>query len=99
MSIYIACAALLVDATPGSLATPEVSALRRSRNFLIPSAHVVLCLFDSLDSALFARALSVASGVSYSCIWASLLDLCVFFCQFLIFVAHNFCLFVLKPLY
>jgi hypothetical protein len=47
--LSIACAALLVDATPGSLATPDVSDLRRSRNFLIPSADVVLGLFDSLD--------------------------------------------------
>jgi hypothetical protein len=58
VSISIACAALLVDATPGSLATPDISTLRRSRNFLIHFADVVLGLFDSLDSALFARALS-----------------------------------------
>jgi hypothetical protein len=57
VSISIACVALLVDATPGSLATPHVSALRRSRNFLIRSPNVVLGLFDFLDSALFARAL------------------------------------------
>jgi hypothetical protein len=44
----------IVDATLGSLATPDVSALRRSHNFLIRSADVVLGLFDSLDSALFA---------------------------------------------
>jgi hypothetical protein len=55
LSVYIciACAALLVDATPGSVAIPDVSALRRSRNFLIRSPDVVLGLFDSLDSALF----------------------------------------------
>jgi hypothetical protein len=47
VSISIACAALLVDPTPGSLATPDVSALRSSRNYLIRSADVVLGLFDS----------------------------------------------------
>jgi hypothetical protein len=58
VSISVACAVLLVDATPGSLATPDVYALRRSRNFLIRSADVFLGLFDSLDFDLFARALS-----------------------------------------
>jgi hypothetical protein len=81
LRIFIACAALLVDATPGSLATPDVTALRGSRNFLIRSADVVWGLFDSLDSALFARALS-------RCFWRILLlylgfvDRFVFFCQF-----------------
>jgi hypothetical protein len=57
-SISIACAALLVDATPGSLATPDVSYFRRTRKILIRSADVVLGLFDCLDSALFALTLS-----------------------------------------
>jgi hypothetical protein len=51
--IFIACAALLVDATPGSLATSSVSALWRSRNFLIHSADVVLGLFGSLGLCCF----------------------------------------------
>jgi hypothetical protein len=66
VSISIACAALLVDTTPGSLATPDVSALRQSRNFLIRFADVVLGLFDSLESVLFARPLS-------HCFWRILL--------------------------
>jgi hypothetical protein len=53
VSISIACAALLVDATPGSLATPDFFALRHSNNFLIRSGDVVLGLFDSFDYALF----------------------------------------------
>jgi hypothetical protein len=54
--VYIhRCTAKVVDATPGSLAAPDVSAMRRSHNFLIRSADVVLGLFNSLDSALFAR--------------------------------------------
>jgi hypothetical protein len=48
-----ACAALLVDATPGSLATPDVSTLRRSRNFLIRSADVVDFLLCSIRSSPF----------------------------------------------
>jgi hypothetical protein len=76
--VSIACAALLVDATPGSLATPDVSALRRSRNFLIHSANVVLGLFDSLDSALFARALS-------RCFWRILLFYFGFIARFVFF--------------
>jgi hypothetical protein len=78
LSISIACASLLVDATPGSLATPDVSALRRSHNFLNPSAHVVLGLFDSLDPALFARALS-------RCFWLILLLYLGFIARFLVF--------------
>jgi hypothetical protein len=89
VSISIACAALIVDATPGSLATPDVFALRRSRNILIRSADVILGLFDSLDSALIAQPLS-------RCFWRILLLYLgfiarfVFFGQFLIFVAYNF---------
>jgi hypothetical protein len=82
VSISIACPALLVDATPGSLATPDVSALRSSRNFLVRSADVVLRFFDSLDSVLSVRALPVACGASCSCIWASLLDGVAFFIFF-----------------
>jgi hypothetical protein len=66
MSTSIASAALLEDATPGSLATPDVSVLWRSCNFLIRSADVVLGLFDSLYSILFAWALSC-------CFWHILL--------------------------
>jgi hypothetical protein len=99
----IACAALLVDATPGALATPDVSALRRLCNFLIRSADVVLGLLDSLDSALFARTPSL-------CFWRILLLYLGFiarfmvFVNFLIFVAYkflitSFCSFMLKPLY
>jgi hypothetical protein len=79
MSISIACAALLVDATPGSLATPDVSELRRSRNFLIHSAIEVLGSFDSLDSALFARALS-------RCFWRILLLYLGFIARFVVFM-------------
>jgi hypothetical protein len=74
--IYIACAALLVDATPGSLATPDVSVLRRSRNFLIRSADVILSLLDSLDYALFAR-------IVFRCFWCILL---LYFCLIARFV-------------
>jgi hypothetical protein len=79
----------LVGATPGSLATPDVTALRRSRNFLIRSADVFLDLFDSLDSVLFARAL-------FRYFWRILLLYLGFiarfvvFCQFLNFVSYNF---------
>jgi hypothetical protein len=81
MSISIACASLLVDATPGSLATPDVSALRRSRNFLIPSADVVLGLFDSLDSALFARDVS-------RCFWGIFLLYLGFIARFVVFFVN-----------
>jgi hypothetical protein len=103
VSISIACAALLVDATPGSLATLDVSALWRSRNFLIRSADVVLGLFDSLDSALFAQALSRYFW-HILLLYVGFIARFVIFCQFLIFIAYifliaNFYLFVLKPLY
>jgi hypothetical protein len=84
VSLSIACATLLVDVTPGCLATPNVSTLQCSHNFLICSTDVVLGLFDSLDSALFTQALS-------RCFWRILLlYLGVFarfmvFCRFLIF--------------
>jgi hypothetical protein len=87
--LSIAYGALLVDATPGSLATPGVSALRCSRNFLIHSADVVLDLFGSLDSAPFARALS-------RCFWRILLLYLGFIARFVFFlllfkfVAYNF---------
>jgi hypothetical protein len=81
VSISIACAALLIDATPGSLATPDVSsALWRSRNFLISSADVVLGLCDSLDSDLFARALS-------RCFWCILLLYLGFIARFVGFLS------------
>jgi hypothetical protein len=83
VSISIACSALLVDATPGSLATPDVSALRRSRNLLIRSADVVLGLFYSLDSSLFARALS-------RCIWRILLLYLGFIARFVGFFLSIF---------
>jgi hypothetical protein len=79
VSISIACAALLVDSTPGSLVTPDVSALQRSRNFLIRSADVVFGLFDSLDSALYARALS-------RYFWCILLLYLGFIARFVVFV-------------
>jgi hypothetical protein len=72
MSISIACVALLVDATPGSLAALDVSALRRSRNFLIRSADVVLGLFDS------------ARGFS-RCFWRILLLYLGFIVRFVFF--------------
>jgi hypothetical protein len=90
MSISIACATPLVDATPGSLATPDISALRRSRNFLIHSTDVVLGLFDFLDSALFTRALS-------RCFWRILLLYLGFIARFVVILlifnllfAYNF---------
>jgi hypothetical protein len=90
VSISIACAALLVDATHGLLATPDVSALRLFRNFLNHSVDVVLGLFDSLDSALFARALSFPLLLAHFALAFGLHLFCFFFCQFLIFVAYNF---------
>jgi hypothetical protein len=101
VSIAIACAALLVDVTPGSLATSDVSALRPSRNFLIRSADVVLGLFDSLDAALFAQALS-------RCFWRILLLYLGFIARFMFFFPNLLLLitfelqtflFALKPLY
>jgi hypothetical protein len=43
---------LLVDATPCSLVTPDVSTLQRSHKFLIRPADVVLGSFDSLDCSI-----------------------------------------------
>jgi hypothetical protein len=80
VSISIACTTLLVEATPGSLATPNVSALQRSCNFLIRSADVVLGLFDSLDSALFAWALS-------RCFWRILLLYLASIAWFVVFLS------------
>jgi hypothetical protein len=77
--VYIhACAALLVDTTHGSLTTPDISALRCSHNFLIYSADVVWGLFDSLDSVLFAQALS-------HCFWRTLLLYLGFIAWFMVF--------------
>jgi hypothetical protein len=67
----------VVDATPGSLATPDASVLRLSCNFLIRSADVVLGLSDSLDSALFARGLS-------RCFWRILLLYLGFIARFVV---------------
>jgi hypothetical protein len=81
---YPCLPALLVDATPGSLATSDVSVLRRSHNFLIRSADVVLDLFDSLDSALFARALSRYFW-RILLLYLGFIARFVVFCKFLIF--------------
>jgi hypothetical protein len=76
VSISIACAALLVDATPGSLATPDVSALRRSRNFLIRSADVVLGSIRSSPFPLLLAHLALVFGLHCSiCVFLSIFNL------------------------
>jgi hypothetical protein len=82
VSISIACAALLVDATPGLLATPDVSAMRRSRNFLIRSADMVLGLFDSLDSALFVSSPFPLLLPHLALVFGLHGSICVFFVNF-----------------
>lgn len=55
MSLFIACAPLLVDATLGSLAILDNSDFCRCRDFPIIPVDVVLDFNDSLASALSDR--------------------------------------------
>lgn len=58
LSIFIACAVLLVEATPSSLVTLDDLTLPGCRNILILFVDVAVGLFDSLIFALLALALS-----------------------------------------
>lgn len=52
LAVYRACIGLLVEATPGSLATLEYFILRRCSNYPVRSQDVVLDKFDLVVSAL-----------------------------------------------